>query len=390
MTSLEELFSVYPSQWRPEKRVLLSPWVDPRANRESLKLLESIDSSSKLLWLMSSGSSQKPCEQRWIGIELEAIAYGAEAANSWLEVEPSDRWLCPLPPFHIATVAMAMRARLASNHFTFCWSPKRWNPLFFIEALSQDKATLSSLVPTQVYDLVEQGLSPPSDLRAVLVGGGALQETLYTKARALGWPLLPSYGMTEACSQIATATLRSLAEEQATSPSLKLLPHWERKIDEQGQLWLKGRALFHCYGVIKGGEIDCLDPKQEGWFASGDRVEAVGSQLIPLGRLAELIKVNGELVDLSALQKLLDHHCQLCGYHGDQALIAIDDLRKGKRLQLLATQSNQELMRALLEFNKELLPFLRLQTDPSIVDEIPRSALGKLLPLMANSCTCNP
>ena len=64
----------------------------------------------------------------------------------------------------------------------------------------------SSLVPAQVLDLVRAGLRPPPVLRAIVVGGGAISAELYRDARALGWPVLPSYGMTECCSQIATAT----------------------------------------------------------------------------------------------------------------------------------------------------------------------------------------
>ena len=36
-------------------------------------------------------------------------------------------------------------------------------------------------------------------------GGGAVSDELYRDARALGWRVLPSYGMTECCSQVATA-----------------------------------------------------------------------------------------------------------------------------------------------------------------------------------------
>jgi O-succinylbenzoic acid--CoA ligase len=38
----------------------------------------------------------------------------------------------------------------------------------------------------------------------VVVGGGALAKDIGLRALGMGWPLLQSSGMTEACSQLAT------------------------------------------------------------------------------------------------------------------------------------------------------------------------------------------
>ena len=52
--------------------------------------------------------------------------------------------------------------------------------------------------------LLEQRVAPPTSLRVTLIGGAALAQPLYEKAIAAGWPLYPSYGMSETAAQLAS------------------------------------------------------------------------------------------------------------------------------------------------------------------------------------------
>jgi O-succinylbenzoic acid--CoA ligase len=56
-----------------------------------------------------------------------------------------------------------------------------------------------------VASLLEQGVKPPVSLRVALIGGAALSPQLYDRATQSGWPLYPSYGMSET-AQFATFT----------------------------------------------------------------------------------------------------------------------------------------------------------------------------------------
>ena len=132
----------------------------------------------------------------------------ARVVNRHLKCVAGDRWLIALPLTHVAGIAVLARSFCGS--FSIVKMPGAWNPKVFQNVLKTEKITLSALVPAQVYDVVGSGLSAPDSLRAVLVGGGALSPSLYRKARGLGWPLLPSYGLTELCSQAAVAGLSSV------------------------------------------------------------------------------------------------------------------------------------------------------------------------------------
>ena len=152
----------------------------------------------------------------------------AAAVNRRLEAVEGDVWFRVLPAFHVGGLGIHARAFLSGARVEVgSWDPGRF--------AASDAMTLASLVPAQVSDLVERRLPPPRHLRAVVVGGGALSDELYRAARDLGWPVLPSYGMTECCSQIATAS--------RAGPELVLLDHLEARSDG-GHLAFRGELRF--------------------------------------------------------------------------------------------------------------------------------------------------
>ncbi len=147
----------------------------------------------------------------------------------------------------------------------FDYSKDKWNPSSYVQKLTAHRATLSSLSPTHVYDLVNGALSPPSSIRAIIVGGGALAGELHEKAVALGWPLLKSYGLTETCSQVATALDSHPAAE------LQILSHVDLMTNEEGFIRVRGSSLLT--GFVHGNDPErrFIDPKVEGWYTTQDR-----------------------------------------------------------------------------------------------------------------------
>ena len=63
--------------------------------------------------------------------------------------------------------------------------------------------TLVSLVPATLTRLLDAGLREPPALRWALLGGAAIPDALLERAAEAGVPVAPTYGMTEACSQVA-------------------------------------------------------------------------------------------------------------------------------------------------------------------------------------------
>lgn len=311
------------------------------------------------VWLATSGTTGK---FKLVALSQSAIEASAAAVNRHLDVSAEDCWLNPLPLFHVGGLAIPVRAALSGNR---CVTLKDWSAQGFIREATESGATLSALVPAQVYDLANALTFCPPNLRAVIVGGGVLGETLRLLAAEFGWPLLPSYGMTETCSQVATAKPGS-----AVVDWLPLLDHVEARVGEGGVLELRGPSLLTGWMVFKSeGPPTWEDPKKDGWFRTGDLAELREGQLRFLGRADDLVKIRGELVDVPALERELQTRV-------DSGLVRIDvesDERNGALLTVVSENASAEVQAR--EAEEIFPPYAR----PSAygTGPVPVSALGK-------------
>ena len=306
---------------------------------------------------------------KWVALSRGALLASARAVNEHLQVSCADRWLLALPTFHVGGMGVIARAYLTSCGLSFhenVWDVKR-----FHEALG-DGITLTSLVPTQLADIVSGSLESPDSLRAVLIGGGALDDAIYQKSVSLGWPIVETYGMTEASSQIATAGV--------TDRKLKVLPCWQTKTDDRGNLCIKGEPMLTSYLRVEEGEVVFEPVPDDGWFVTSDRVEIEAGTLVFKGRADRCVKVLGELIDLasveSQLQNLLGRN--LLG-RGRVAVVAVPDQRRGNRLVAFVEKNGDmpPVCQILDAYHRVSSPVARVESI-SYIDELPRTAIGKI------------
>ena len=129
-----------------------------------------------------------------------ASALGSAVA---LGFDPDERWLCPMPLSHVGGLSIPIRRAIYATTAIV-------QGRFDLESVLADlmdparRITLVSLVPTMLARLLDAGLARPPTLRWALLGGGPIAPALLLRARDAGVPVAPTYGMTEACSQIAT------------------------------------------------------------------------------------------------------------------------------------------------------------------------------------------
>lgn len=302
------------------------------------------------IWLATSGTTGA---LKLTALSKSAMLASAAAVNRHVQSHAGDVWSCVLPAFHVGGLGILARAFLSGARvMRMSWDAR--------EFASDREMTLASLVPAQVSDLVRLPLEPPPNLRILVVGGGALPETLYSAARSLGWPLLPSYGMTETCSQVATATL--------DSADLVLLDHVESRTEPDGRLAFRGPSLLTGYGT-EGGFVD---PKVDGWFVTEDVGAIEGRVLRVEGRRADFVKIGGESVDLARLDAIV---ASIAGLHA--AAIAVRDPRLGHVIHL-AIDASVDAEQVTSAFNERVHPFERARAVHRVA-KIPRSFLGKLM-----------
>lgn len=342
----------------------------PHEEREEAQKILHVFNIPGHIWISSSGSTGN---LKWVALSKQALLASAAAVNTHLESTSKDCWLNPLPHFHVGGLGIFARAHLSQAKIVLF--DEKWDPRQFPEVVQRSQATLTSLVPTQVFDLVTQHLEAPKSLRAIIVGGGALSAELYTQARALGWPLLPSYGLTECSSQVATASLASLQE--TAYPSLSVLSHVEVKINEAGYICVKSPALLTGYAISTPEGLRFINPTQDGWYTTEDLGEIDGVCLKVRGRDTDFIKIGGESVDMSRLDKILEKGRITLGIHLDVALIAVPDERLGHVIHLATASSEQEVQPLVTYFQNHVLPFEKIR-KVHLLPSIPRSPLGKV------------
>jgi O-succinylbenzoic acid--CoA ligase len=377
-----------PVDWESRDTVVLAnpEWIDRQADgpADIGRLLPALDAH---VWVATSGTSgDAPGRIRFVALSKEAFLASAGAVNVHLGATAADVWAHALPVFHVGGLGILARARLSGAQVLPAVSD-RWNPAEFHDVVARSGATLAALVPPQVHDLVAARLTSPPSLRAVVVGGARLAPALYEAARGLGWPCLPSYGLTESCSQVATAALPSLDRSDYPA-ALPVLAHAEIRAAADGRLSIRSASLLTCCAEGGGGTVRVWDPKRDGWLETDDagRVSAGGVEVF--GRLSDTVKVLGENVALPRVEEQVWRWAnqeglrELRGF--DFAVVAVPHARRGHELvaALVAGPDVDEprrgaLASSLAAFCRDaLLPFERVRRV-AWVQEIPRTPLGK-------------
>lgn len=369
-----------------DTHIFLNPRMDARERQFLTPLFRHAPVLPGHLWMQSSGSTQFINESsKWIALSKQAFLVSAQAVNEHLESSRHDKWGVALPLFHVGGLSIYARAFLSGAglaEFTEAWNAER-----FSAWLGEHQITLLSLVPTQLFDLVQGGHRAPKSLRAVVIGGAKLEAKLAQQAWVLGWPVLASFGMTECCSQIATATLGS-----TFSDDLRVLGHVDVKTESDGLLQIKSDALMtgHAQVTATGPKWTPIE-LTSGYWKTKDQAQVKARTnlktaeieifLTVRGRVQDFVKVKGEGVDLAALRsRFFDWALteQISLTLDEYAVIDLPDAREGSRLVLAAQEgSSVNWTEALKRWNAVCFPIERLELRR--VGKLPRSPVGKIL-----------
>ena len=270
------------------------------------------------LAIATSGSQVKP---KIAIISRKNIISHCQSLTKIISMNTSSVWLNCLPLNHIAGVMIVYR----------CWFNNASMVLhddFDVKKVWHDMHHFSvshlSLVPRMLSRLLEysQHFEIPKNLKYVIVGGDKISDSLFQRAVSAGWPILISYGMTEATSTIAIG-----------SKPDKLVPldGFELEITSEDTLKIKGAMVFFgvFYGVFeREGEgespgliSDSADsnmrPCNSEWFETNDRVRWDGKYLSIQGRNDDMIISAGKNIAPQYIESLL-------------STAAIDDIAIGK------------------------------------------------------------
>ena len=254
-----------------------------------------------------------------------------------------ERWLCALPLTHVGGLSILLRSAIAG---TTVLLHERWSTEAVLLAL--DDATIVSLVPTTLQRLLDAGLSEPPALRWALLGGAPIPAGLLDRAAAARVPVAPTYGLTEACSQVTTNGVPLFCTRV--------------RVAEDGEVLVSGPT------VAGGGELHTGDL---GAFDEHGHLRITG-------RKADTIVTGGETVAPAEVEAVLEAHPAVAeaAVHGrpdpewGEAVVATVVLRDGAAVSPDDLRAHAAAALAPHQVPKAIA----LRAEP-----LPRTGSGKLL-----------
>ncbi len=208
-----------------------------------------------------------------------------------------DSWLCVLPLFHVGGLSILWRqAEVGAPVLMF----DRFEPDSVAAAL--ESVTFASLVPVMLHRLLRTDRQW-TGLTVALIGGAAADERLLSAARTAGIPAIPTYGMTETCSQIATpapgAALDGSVGLALPGAEIRVVAGGQPLVGTEGQIEVRGP-------MVSPGYIGEPVRPPDVWLATGDIGVIDGEgRLTVMGRSDRVIVSGGENVHPWAVERLL-------------------------------------------------------------------------------------
>jgi O-succinylbenzoic acid--CoA ligase len=280
----------------------------------------------------TSGTTAAPRPVELSFGNVQANALGSAVA---LGLDPDERWLCPLPLSHVGGLMVLLRSAIYGTRAV----------LGGAERATADDITVVSLVPTQLRRLLDAGARPGARLRALLLGGAAATPDLLDEARAAGWPVRATYGLTQACSQVAVDG--------------RPLPGLAVTLARDGEVLVEGPTVAGG-GVLRTGDL--------GRFGDGGRLEIVG-------RKSDTIVSGGENVAPAEVEAALLAHPAVA----DAGVFGRPDPEWGEAVTasvvLRAPADPQELREGVAG----RLARFKVPKSVELAEALPRNASGKLL-----------
>ncbi len=281
-----------------------------------------LDPNEPAIAILTSGTTGRP------KAALLSHASMAASAAAWSDALPDAvGWLLCVGLAHVAGLGVAWRAIGAGV-------PLRVIPFFdadaVLEALRRGTESHLSLVPTQLARLLDAsaaggarsdgewlGAVEPADgravtagMRAVLLGGAPIPPGLVTRALAAGWPVVPTYGLTEAGSGVtALATADAAAHPESAGRPLPgvLLRIADPAADGTGEIQVHTPARF--LGYLGMPEASAAAFEEGAWLRTGDtgRLDRDGF-LHVIDRRDDVLVSGGENVFPAEVEAALAEH----------------------------------------------------------------------------------
>jgi O-succinylbenzoic acid--CoA ligase len=347
---------------------------------QSEAFVHDLDAVCAVIHTSGTTSAPKPVELTYANFLWSALGSAVT-----LGVAPDERWLCALPLSHVGGLSIVVRSAI---YATTAVVHERFETDRVLSALREERITIVSLVATTLARLLDAGLRDPPALRCALTGGGPVPDALVRRARAAGVPVQETYGLTECCSQAATAPPAAVAargvvggqaprvlsdsveaSENVSSDTGAGVPLFCTRVqlDRDGEILLSGptiaRSAVADDGLLHTGDLGRLDARN---FLSVS------------GRKADTIVTGGENVAPSEVEAVLEAHPSVL----EAAIVGREDPQWGEAITaIVVTAPGASVKQSVLREHcyARLAPFKVPKRIEFVSEALPRTASGKLL-----------
>ena len=300
---------------------------------------------SVALIVATSGSSGRP---RLVELARSAVEAAVPASLRALGAGAGDGWVSCLPPAHVGGMLVVLRGLLGGVPLVFR-SPGR------LEAAGG--FPFISVVPTQLVRALNAGVDL-GGYRAMLVGGGGMDDELRRRAGAAGAAPVATYGMTQSCGGVVYDGVP--------------LPGVSMRLSDMDEIELGGPTLLRGYRDGTGAGLTA-----DGWLPTGDAgwIDEAG-RLWVRGRLDELIVTGGEKVWPADVEAVLRRHPSVA----ECAVVGRDDPTWGQRVVAVVVPRDPAAPPTLETLREHVGSVIGRHQAPRelvVVESLPRTALGK-------------
>jgi O-succinylbenzoic acid--CoA ligase len=272
----------------------------------------------------TSGTTGRPRPVELTYGQMLANAHGTAAA---LGLGDDERWLCPLPLTHVGGLMVLLRSVIYAT--TAVIGPP-----------DRDDVTLASMVPTQLARVLA------GNPKRVLLGGAAADRALLVRAKEAGWPVAPSYGLTQACSAV------TIGEFGDTETSGRPIPGVSVDIAPDGEIVVNG--------TLHTGDLGRLDDR---------------GRLIVVGRKDDTIVSGGENVAPAEVEAVLLEHPAVA----EAGVFARPHPEWGEAVTARVVLRDDATERELRAWAAERLAGFKVPKQIEVADSLPRTNSGKLM-----------
>jgi acyl-CoA synthetase (AMP-forming)/AMP-acid ligase II len=302
---------------------------------------------------------------------------------AWYQLSAGDVAYCVMPLFHIHGITASTLATLASGG-TVVVQEGGFNALTFWRGAAEFGATWYSAVPT-VHQmlLLRTGRETPAGaarMRFIRSSSSALSPATMAELEAsFGAPVIEAYSMTEAAHQM-TANPLPPGERRPGSVGVGAGVEVRCVDDEWNSVapGTPGEVVVCGPNVVDGYENN---PEanaasfRDGWFRTGDQgLLSEDGYLSLVGRLKEMINRGGEKIAPREVDEVLLQHPAV----GEAVAFGAPHERWGEEVAAAVVLKGTVTEKELLGFCRERLADYKVPRRLFVVDQIPRTATGKI------------